>query len=425
MSEINFIEINPNKDIEDLIKKYEDDADAKLYPAQDPTILIKTIAYYGSLIKSQFNDAAKLNLVEHSRAPFLDFLGAMKQCYRNKKQQGECDFKIKLKETFSYELTLSKGFQIKTKDGLYIFETIEDYIIQANESEITVKMYCTQATADANKYSPGEINVIVSSGYSYIESAENITNVVNGADDEEDESYIKRILLAPEGFSVAGPELAYIYFTLSADSSIVDVSVDCPEDDITVTLNNETTVIKENTKETDNFNIEVNYQTGEVELILKQNLNTGEVIKIKVPHPYEIILYLLTKDGIVSESLIEKTNESLKSVRPLSDYVNIKAASIEDFEISGVVYVENDVNDEEFEKIKTRVNEVLNAYLDTFKNVLKRAVIKKRIENMVCSVDKVYDFELTSIEQNLSAKKDVSYNGKIGTLTFKRIENEE
>jgi phage-related baseplate assembly protein len=46
---------------------------------------------------------------------------------------------------------------------------------------------------------------------------------------EDDERLRARILEAPEGFSVAGPRLAYRHHAMSADASIVDVAVASPE----------------------------------------------------------------------------------------------------------------------------------------------------------------------------------------------------
>ncbi|MBO9710672.1 MAG: baseplate J/gp47 family protein [Caulobacter sp.] len=45
---------------------------------------------------------------------------------------------------------------------------------------------------------------------------------------EEDEDLRKRVVLAPEGFTVAGPEGAYIFHALSADADVLDASVSSP-----------------------------------------------------------------------------------------------------------------------------------------------------------------------------------------------------
>ncbi len=46
---------------------------------------------------------------------------------------------------------------------------------------------------------------------------------------ETDEDFRRRIQLGPEGFSVAGPEGAYIFHTLSADPRVLDASATSPE----------------------------------------------------------------------------------------------------------------------------------------------------------------------------------------------------
>lgn len=45
---------------------------------------------------------------------------------------------------------------------------------------------------------------------------------------ESDTDFRRRMVLAPEGFSVAGPEGAYIYHSLSADADVLDASATSP-----------------------------------------------------------------------------------------------------------------------------------------------------------------------------------------------------
>lgn len=46
---------------------------------------------------------------------------------------------------------------------------------------------------------------------------------------ESDEDFRRRIVLAPEGYSVAGPEGAYVYHALSADPRVLDASAISPD----------------------------------------------------------------------------------------------------------------------------------------------------------------------------------------------------
>ncbi len=423
MSSLDFIKVDAFEDEQNLIKKFEQETDTKLQPMQDARILISLIAYYGSLLKSQVNDACNLNIVENSRAPFLDFLGRFKNCPRNTKQKGEDDLLIKLNTTFSYDLTINKGFQVKSNDGLYIFETQNDLIIKAGENQGRVRIESQEATAEVNKYKAGEVNTVISSSFSFIDSVSNINGINGGSEDESDENYIKRILLAPEGFSVAGPELAYIYFALSAHPSIVDVSVDVPSEDATVDINGSKSILSENQADNELFSTIINYQTGEMEIDLKQQINSGSKIKVKIPHPYEIDIYTLTEDGEAGDTTLKAVENRLQDVRPLCDYVVPKSAIVKDFTISGTVYITKNADKEVIEK---KVNDVLNGFLNTIKLKLNKGVVKHTdIISPVCQIENVYDFTLTEPKTNLTPLKNTYYRGLLGNIQFERVNYDE
>lgn len=418
---LDFIKINPKEDERLLIEKYEKETDSILSNAQDARILIQLMVYYANLIKIQANEAANLNLVEFSRYPFIDFIGKMKNCPRLTAKQGEDVLLIKLNTTFSYDLTITRGFQVKTNDGLHIFETTTDLIIPAGEVQGLVNIQSQEAISEINKYKAGEINTVISSSFSFIESVTNINGVSGGSDDETDESYAQRILLAPEGFSVAGPELAYIYWTLSSHPSIVDASVDIPQKNAQIDVNGTLAEMSVNTIENDVFNAKVNYQTGEIEIELKQDLASGSKIKTIMPHPYEIDIYALTTDGEASQSVLDDITETLKPVRPISDYVVTKSAQVKEYSISGTVYLKKDADET---VTKAAVKTVLNSFVNEFKNKLNRTIVLNQIIAKVNSVDGVFDFKPTSPTSDLLAEKQVYYSGSIDSLTWERMTNE-
>lgn len=55
-------------------------------------------------------------------------------------------------------------------------------------------------------------------------------DAINGAAAvmEDDDAFRRRLVLAPEGYSVAGPEGAYIFHALSADAAVLDASATSP-----------------------------------------------------------------------------------------------------------------------------------------------------------------------------------------------------
>jgi len=321
MQDIDFIEIDAAADEQLLINKFEELSERPLYPAQDERILIQLITYYGTLIKTAFNSAAKLNLVECSRYPFLDYLGRQKNCER--------------------------------------------------------------------------------------------------LEDETDENYIKRILLSPEGYSCAGAEAAYIYFILSAHPSIIDAAIDVPDENASIAIDETEAEFINNTVSNNLFSAEMDFEKEEIEITLNQALSSGSIIKVKIPHPYKVIPYVLTDEGTASEEVLQAVSEKLKDVRPLTDYVKPKSAEVQTFEISGAVYLTKNADES---TVHRAVNEALNSYLSALKNSLNKSVIQNQITAAVLNIDGVYDFELTSPASSLAASPQKYYDGAIGALTFERTQ---
>jgi len=104
---------------------------------------------------------------------------------------------------------------------------------------------------------------------------------------ESDEDFRRRITLAPESFSVAGPEGAYIYHALGAHADVLDASVSSPA-------------------------------------------------------PGHIHIHLLSRhgDGQANPVLLAAVNAVLNAdqVRPLTDYVSVHSAQIVDYAIKADVY---------------------------------------------------------------------------------------
>jgi len=99
---------------------------------------------------------------------------------------------------------------------------------------------------------------------------------------EPDDDFRKRIQLAPQGFSVAGPEGAYIFHALGADSRVLDASVTSP-------------------------------------------------------NPGEVLVTVLSRegDGIASSELIAAVHQRLGSddVRPLTDEVLVQSADVKRYSV--------------------------------------------------------------------------------------------
>jgi len=236
-------------------------------------------------------------------------------------------------------------------------------------------------------------------------------------ENETDESYIKRILLAPEGFSVAGPESAYIYHALSTSADILDAAVEAPDVPIRVTSQNGYVVINSKELSSDDFEISVDDNWEAVELELNRNFSEGEKISVTIPHPYKLNLYVLTEDDETSSDILEAVAQNLIGLRPIADKVNVLSATTVDFAVSGTVIISKNAIKEE---IESAVNASLKAYFDTLKCSLNKKVDLYDVKNAVRSIDRVVDFDISTPLENLPASKSIRYKGA-ASLSYERV----
>ena len=174
--------------------------------------------------------------------------------------------------------TVPEGTQVT--NGVVTFETDEDLLIPIGQTQGDVSASCTVAGVVGNDYLAGQISTIVTP-MTFVAGAENTTITMGGADAEGDDEYAERIRLAPNSFSVAGPEKAYVYHAKSVSPAIIDVKVDSPT-------------------------------------------------------PGEVDVYVLLTDGTLPTSdTLEQIEAylSAEEIRPLTDYVVVKAPTASNYEI--------------------------------------------------------------------------------------------
>lgn len=188
---------------------------------------------YQALMK--IDKAGKMNLLKYSYGDFLDNLGAYKGLLRHPESPAQVILRFSLEAPRTDITAIPKGTRA-TADSVVFFSTDEYAEIPAGETSVDVTATATEAGADGNNYAVGEIGTIVDT-LPFIDSVENVNIPSNGHDQEDDDSFRERIYLAPEGYSVAGPNNAYIYYAKSADSLVGDVAVNSPKSgDVDITF---------------------------------------------------------------------------------------------------------------------------------------------------------------------------------------------
>lgn len=138
---------------------------------------------------------------------------------------------------------------------------------------------------------------------------------------ESNTDYRHRIQLSPQGFSVAGPEGAYVFHALSADPGILDASAVGPKpDDIRAIISSVLTA---------------NNASAALVNAMKTALDAAV-------WPGEVIVTVLARagDGTAGDDLLTKVADSVNSndKRPMTDHVTVKGAQIVGYDVRATVY---------------------------------------------------------------------------------------
>lgn len=227
MSDINFVSTDAGQILNDLIKQFESALNQTLYPGDERRIFLQELAQVIIGLKSNINDSAKQNLLRYATGEKLDALGEFYNTPRIPAQKAKTTLRFTLSSAQTNNITIPAGTRV-TPDGQIYFATTKALVIPAGETFGDIQAEAAEGGEGYNGFVSGQIKTIVDP-LPYIASVENIDISSGGSDIEGDDSYRERIRLAPESFSVAGPEGAYIYWAKSADVNIADVSVSSSE----------------------------------------------------------------------------------------------------------------------------------------------------------------------------------------------------
>lgn len=137
---------------------------------------------------------------------------------------------------------------------------------------------------------------------------------------ESDTDFRRRIVLAPEGYSVAGPEGAYIYHALSSNPDVLDASATSPmPDDIKALV------------------LAVLDAHGAASALITDMTETLE----GAIWPGEVVISVLSRtgDGAASDDLVETVGHYLsdETIRPLTDHVITQSAEIVTYAIAAKI----------------------------------------------------------------------------------------
>ncbi|MFL1515316.1 baseplate assembly protein [Pseudomonas prosekii] len=224
-----FIKIDPAGLEATLIARYEQRSGKTLYPAQIERLYIDQIAYAVSRLQMGIQHAGEQLLVRFARGPILDYLGELVATPRLLAKAARCSLRFSLRVAATEPLLIPIGTRVSTQNAKLTFVTDQDVVMVVGQAQLTATATCVTVGEQGNGWSVGQISVIGSALAADL-SASNTTITADGVEDENDDRYRERIILAPEAFSNAGSRAAYRYHALAVHQSIIDVAVHGPDE---------------------------------------------------------------------------------------------------------------------------------------------------------------------------------------------------
>lgn len=368
LKDIDYVDIDVEGIEDEALQELATRLNKDIYPASPERI--HTLALVALLIldREMINDTGKQTLLAYARGDYLDHIGLLMDEKRLEASTARTSLKFTMSTPLSYVNIIPKGTRAKTSDGM-MFRTLEEVHIPAGVTEIETIAESEIVGIKGNGIAPGEIKVIVDV-FPYFQSVVNTTESTGGAERETDDHFRQRIHEAPEKFSTAGPDGAYIYHTRGVNPDIVDVSVHSPE-------------------------------PGVVDI---------------VP--------LMAGGNLPSEEIIEKVKEVVndRKVRPLTDKVQVKKPKAVNYSLDLSYYVS--VEDKLFTTdIAKRVDEEVRDWIEWQKSRLGRDINPdKLIERLIRAGAKRVN--IASPEFKVLAYDEIAVHDGQKKIEFKGVEDE-
>ncbi|MEM2073935.1 MAG: baseplate J/gp47 family protein [Candidatus Aenigmatarchaeota archaeon] len=331
-----FIEANWEKIYSEILKTYENITESTLSKGQLEAVLLSIFAYRENLLRININEIAKLNLLAYARDHYLDHLGALLGVYRLPARPAKTTLRFYTSEVLDKEVVIPQGTRVKTQDDKVTFATTQTAVIIPGATYVDVPAEALEPGTIGNGYLQGQVNVLIDV-LPFITKVENTTITYGGADLEDDEHLRERIRLAPESFSNAGSEGAYIFWAKTAHQDINDVTVYSPS-------------------------------------------------------PGQVIVTVLMKDGeIPSKEILQEVKKTLnhERIRPLTDQVFVRAPEIVEYKVVGEYWIYKDKS-AMLLSIKEKVEKEVKRFTKHKDSYLGKDIVPEQIIEVIQSIPGMY-----------------------------------
>lgn len=226
LPDIQFCERDTARVEQEIFSAYEAIAGTTLYPGDPVRLFLESLAYIISQQRFIIDFSAKQNLLAFAQGEYLDHLGALLDVPRLAPSAARATLRFSLTAPLDWDVVIPAGTRA-TPDNRLMFAVDAETVIPAGAVHVDALATCRTTGAAGNGYVAGQINRLVDP-VAHVVHVSNTSITLGGSDVEVDAHLRGRIQVAPEKFSVAGPDGAYLYWALSAHQDIVDVGVWSP-----------------------------------------------------------------------------------------------------------------------------------------------------------------------------------------------------
>lgn len=227
LADIVFVDADADEVESYVIGRYETITGRTLAKGDPVRLFLLTITALIVLLLNKINETGKQNLLRYATGDNLDHLGALVGVECIPAKAAVTNMRVKLSAQLQTATIIPSGARFTAGDNVF-FALDVPLVIEAGTTIADGSATCLTKGELGNGYVVGQLKTLVDP-VPYVDSVVNVTVSEGGAEIQSDDSYREDIRLAPENFSTAGPEGAYIYHAKRASSKITDVTVWSPE----------------------------------------------------------------------------------------------------------------------------------------------------------------------------------------------------
>lgn len=233
MADINFLEVDTGKILDDVLRGLEKYVQEPLFPGDERRIFGEALAMVIGAMFQTINDGCRQRLLRYARDEVLDALGENRGIQRIQPTPAETVLQFSVEIPLRNNVIIPSGLRVTGPSNLY-FKTTQTVVLQAGTKSVNVIAECVDGGSHANEIEVGQLDTIVDvSEIPQIKTVSNLIETHGGGDTETDDALRERIRTA-ENAASCGTQSSYKSWTLSANSRISDAVISTGTEHVTI-----------------------------------------------------------------------------------------------------------------------------------------------------------------------------------------------